>query len=410
MSFEISTGSIENIVVAGRTIELVRPITDSVCSPDDAVKPQVRGEVEMVYMAREEGPCGGVEMAEAVMDRMIAWRDTHDPDIGIFANHPPSKGAERGLQYQQAGVHFDIPIEEIPAGSIYLFSAHGADPREVKKARDAGLHVVDTTCPLVGTIYRQIERMAPQEEEGITLDKVGVVYLATTYNPDHPEISGTRGVVEDRGMQFLPVTTVEEAVALADGAEGVGPEHVSLRGLERIGVTGVTTNNSDVTQEVADALVQRLQEQGAEEGFVRPYNSNSVCHTVKYRQEAIRQMVSGGLVETVIVVGALSSNNTNELVSAVLDEAAKHPETTRLGRVIYANTHHDVPRLTGAVGIVSGASTQQLNIDQIIIKLGADEDSLSYLGKTDKVEMFKPLGGAQSLARRALDADFSWIQ
>lgn len=407
MSIEEFSRTVELVMVGAKAIELIKPLTDSTCSPDDHIEQQMSGVVEDLLIAKEQGPCGGVEMAEAVMDSLIDYRDSQQSETGqrveIYANHPPSKGADRAKMYRQAGVVFGTPIEEVPVGSVYLFSAHGASPAEVEKAEQRGLKVVDTTCPLVGRIYNHIEKIAADSPG----QEVGMVYLATSYDSDHPEVRGTRGVADKHRVRFIPITSKEEAAALAEGL-AAGPEQQALSGLGKVGITGITTSNSDVTRELADVFESGLRHRGIDDGFLRPYRG-SVCNTVKFRQDAARQMVSAHGVETIIIVGALGSNNTNELVGAVMDEAAKiEPDYLRLTRIIFANTSQDVPEVSGKVGIVSGASTQQLNIDQIIYKL--NPASAYELGDTDKTSMFRPLGGPASAARLTLDAnDFSWL-
>lgn len=411
---EVDTQTIERVMVGQKTIELVRPISDSICNPDEIIEPQLC-RPDKLYMANEEGPCGGVEMAELVMDKLIAFRDKYrevhgvDIDIGLFANHPPSKGADRALLYQNAGVEFGKPIDEIPPGSIYLFSAHGADPQEVEKARSAGLFVVDTTCPLVGHIYVQIKKSVKPAEVTLLPHEVGIVYLSSA-DMGHPEVQGTKGVAKKAGVRFIPVTSKQEALDLADGEQKIGPEVMSLTGLRRVMVTGLTTNNSDTTRELAVSFEQRLRSNGAGDDFVQPYDERSVCNTVKFRQDAIRWMVGQGAVESIIVIGALGSNNTNQLVAAALDEASKtNPETLALKKLVFANTHHDIPEeIEGAVGIVSGASTQQRNINQIVQKLNVTDEKIIRIGRTDK-NGFRPMGGSAALARRVLAGDFDWF-
>ncbi len=412
---ELGLYAAEQFIVGSHTVELIRPSADSVCIDQETILPQPPGQAETLYIANEQGPCGGVEMAEVVMDDLIKFRDEHEAKTGdrvsIFANHPPSKGADRALLYQQAGVKFGVPIQEIPKNSIYVFSAHGADPVEVEKAEAAGLHVVDTTCPLVGHIYQQIKKIVEKSSStDIAAHEVGVVYLSGA-DMNHPEVKGTQGVARKAGVRFIPVTSMEEVLALANDEKEVGPAVTSLSGLRRVMVTGLTTNNADVTKATAKAFEERLRERDVPTGLLQPYNERSVCNTVKFRQNAIRQMVRDSVVESIVVVGALGSNNTNQLVGAVIDEASKMPqEGFTLKRVIFANTHRDVPEITGVVGVVSGASTQQRNIDQIVDKLNVPHERIIKLGQTDKNGMFRPMGGQNALARRVLDSDFRWFE
>ena len=52
-------------------------------------------------------------------------------------------------------------VEEIPPGSVVVFSAHGSPPEDFQKAEARGLKVIDATCPLVTRVHNEAEKVPP---------------------------------------------------------------------------------------------------------------------------------------------------------------------------------------------------------------------------------------------------------
>ena len=392
----------------GQPLALFKPHTDVLSTETEFINKLPDSQVDTLYRPSEEGPCGGVNMAELVLDSLIDYRDATRPKpFDIYGNHPPSKGAERAALYEKHDVVFDSPIDEIPAGNVILFSAHGADPRKIEHAKDRGLYVVDTTCPLVDKIYSHVRKASKSQQEPnqeTNPAQTAVVYLAPLYKYDHPEVAGTRGVVETAGFRFIPVRSEDEALELVDGKDEIGPESMNLDGIDRLLVTGLTTNNAREVLGIGKSLAEAADTQYS----VLPYNERDVCRTVQYRQEAIEEVVGASLVDEVIILGAVESNNTNELVRktlATLSEVVA--EERRLRRITFGNHFSQLPRsLRGDVLLMSGASTGNRNVAQATTFL--NPSAIKQIGKREKLDLFTPLG-RNSLARRILAGDFSWL-
>ena len=380
-----------------------RPHSDVISSPDDQVEPLPDGQVDLLVRSAEEATCGGVNMAELVLDKLIEFKKTSASTeiMRLHGNHPPSKGAERSFLYEQAGVDFKTPIDDIKPGAVYLFSAHGADPDEIDRAEAQGLWVVDTTCSLVDRVYHHVRRASA---EGSDPRETGVLYLAPLYKSDHPEVVGTRGVVRRAGFSFIPITGVQDVLQALDSEDPrsapVGPEAVSLNGVKKLLVTGLTTSNAREVLAMAAALQAAAEKHGFD---IVPYSSRDVCRTVQYRQEAMREVVADARVATVIIVGAVASNNTTELVRVAVDSF-----TGRQLDIRYVNHFSQIPRtVEGGIGVLSGASTQQRNVDQLVTYL--NPTNAEVVGRAEKLDLFRPLGGGTSLASRILKGDFTWF-
>src|SRR5205085_7821635 len=85
-------------------------------------------------------------------------------------------------RFRGRGVIFVDTIEEIPAGSNVLYSAHGVAPAIRDAAREQRLRAIDATCPLVTKVHLEAVRFA---REGYTILLIG--------HEGHDEVQGTMG-------------------------------------------------------------------------------------------------------------------------------------------------------------------------------------------------------------------------
>src|SRR5207344_23428 len=78
-------------------------------------------------------------------------------------------------------------IDEVPEGSILLYSAHGVSPQVRAQARARRLKTIDATCPLVTKVHLEAVRFAKQGYQIILIGHEG-----------HDEVIGTMGEAPDR--------------------------------------------------------------------------------------------------------------------------------------------------------------------------------------------------------------------
>ncbi|MBZ4296347.1 4-hydroxy-3-methylbut-2-enyl diphosphate reductase, partial [Mycobacterium tuberculosis] len=72
--------------------------------------------------------------------------------------------------------------DEVPEGSLLVFSAHGVSPAVVQSAQERNLNTIDATCPLVTKVHREAVRFAKNDYEILLIGHVG-----------HEEVEGTFG-------------------------------------------------------------------------------------------------------------------------------------------------------------------------------------------------------------------------
>lgn len=76
-------------------------------------------------------------------------------------------------------------IDEVPDGSVLVFSAHGVPKAVEEKARARDLTIYDATCPLVTKVHMEVTKMHKQGYRIIMIGHAG-----------HPEVEGTVGQVD----------------------------------------------------------------------------------------------------------------------------------------------------------------------------------------------------------------------
>ena len=332
--------------------------------------------VESTMLAREVGPCGGVEAA--VAGAKVAARE-----VRVVLNARLTNGADSSAELAAAGVEMGLLADEVEPedGTWYGASAHG-NPVELMKARERGHDVIDFTCIYVDKTHREIETVAVDAEaDGVP---TGIIYLSIGGKPGHAELVGSQQLMEHHGVPYVVVFDESEIDSLfADG----GDESLTALGWERIRIVSQTTNDSDAAEGVADLITDRIVEHDLLiDTQTYPYNRDDVCRTVTHRQNATREMVRRG-VENLIVMGSVNSKNTQSLVKVALAEVEAmfaEGEQPALTNVIYANSHLQLPaEIDGHVGIVSGASSDQRNIDWMVSTI-APIGAVEMVGGTDK--------------------------
>jgi 4-hydroxy-3-methylbut-2-en-1-yl diphosphate reductase len=227
-----------------------------------------------VRLANPRGFCAGVDRAIEVVEKAL---EVHGKPVYVLHEIVHNRYVVEDLSSR--GVVFVDSLDEVPSGSVTIFSAHGVSEAVVRTAESRGLRVVDATCPLVTKVHLQAQAY---HDKGRHVILIG--------HPGHPEVEGTRGRIDG------PVTvlsTVEEVMQL----EVEDPESLAY-------VTQ-TTLSIDDTREVIDALVKRFPR-------IQGPDLRDICYATQNRQNAVRRLAEDGL-DVLIVIGSRNSSNSNRL-------------------------------------------------------------------------------------------------
>lgn len=233
---------------------------------------------------------------------------------------------------ERKGAIFVEQTEEVPPGSIVMFSAHGVAPVVHEEAAKGRLATIDATCPLVTKVHKEAVRFANEDFDILLIGHEG-----------HEEVIGTSGEAPDH-------------ITLVDGPGDV--EKVEVRDPSKVVWLSQTTLSVDETMETVDALKEKFPL------LISP-PSDDICYATQNRQLAVKQM--GAEADLVIVVGSRNSSNSVRLV-----EVAKLAGARASYLVDFAD-EIDPAWLDGVstVGVTSGASVPEVLVEQVLEWLAA---------------------------------------
>jgi 4-hydroxy-3-methylbut-2-enyl diphosphate reductase len=284
------------------------------------------------------GFCAGVVRAVDIVERAL---EAYRPPV--YVHHEIVHNRYVVEQLRQRGAIFVETVEEVPDGSVLIFSAHGVPPTVRDQARDRNLRVIDATCPLVTKVHMEALRFA---RESRTIILIG--------HRDHQEIVGTSGEAPDR---TLVVGSVEEV------------DRLVVKDPDRLAFLTQTTLSLYDTQEIVARLRARFPK-------IAGPASDDICYATQNRQEAVEQM--GMEVELILVVGSANSSNSNRLV-----EVSQRGGTP--ARLIEDAGDIDPAWLVGIerVGLTAGASAPEVLVQQVSERLASlgygDQKDLEFI-------------------------------
>ena len=278
-----------------------------------------------VLLAEPRGYCAGVDRAVETVERAL---DKHGAPVYVRHEIVHNKHVVDTLA--KAGAIFVDETDEVPEGSIVVFSAHGVAPTVRESASARNLQVIDATCPLVTKVHNEAKRFAREDYDILLIGHEG-----------HEEVVGTAGEAPDH-------------VQLVDGPEGV--QKVTVRDPDKVVWLSQTTLSVDETMEI----VQRLRDRFP---TLQDPPSDDICYATQNRQGAVKAMAPE--CELVIVVGSRNSSNSVRLVEVALDAGAKAAHL-----VDYAD-EVDPSWLDGVttVGVTSGASVPEILVRGVLERL-----------------------------------------
>jgi len=226
-----------------------------------------------VTLAQPRGFCAGVDRAIEIVRRAL---DRFGAPVYVLHEIVHNRHVLEDLSSR--GAIFVSELEEVPEGSVTIFSAHGVGMAAVNEAAARELRVIDATCPLVTKVHNQAQ-----------LYRSGGRELILIGHPGHPEVEGTRGRVEGK---VHVLSTVEEVAALEV------PDEVELAYVTQ------TTLSVDDTRDVIEALEERFPR-------IQGPNLSDICYATQNRQDAVRALATD--IELLIVVGSENSSNSSRL-------------------------------------------------------------------------------------------------
>jgi 4-hydroxy-3-methylbut-2-enyl diphosphate reductase len=293
-----------------------------------------------VLLASPRGFCAGVDRAIEIVEQALA---RYGPPVYVRHEIVHNRHVVETLRGKGA-IFVDEP-EQVPPGSLLVFSAHGVSPAVREAAAKQGLRSIDATCPLVTKVHKEAQRFAREPREIVLVGHAG-----------HVEVEGTLGQAPDKMHLVQTVNDVEK---------------LEVRDPTRLAVLTQTTLSVDDTRDVLEALRLRFPE------IVLP-KRDDICYATQNRQNAVRELTRE--VDLVLVVGAPTSSNSNRLAEL----ASKSGLPSHL---VEDADDIDPAWLEGvrSVGVTAGASAPEVLVEQVLERLralrpdGFEIDSLPHV-------------------------------
>ncbi|MFE1784174.1 4-hydroxy-3-methylbut-2-enyl diphosphate reductase [Streptomyces sp. NPDC059506] len=275
-----------------------------------------------VLLAAPRGYCAGVDRAVIAVEKAL---EQYGAPIYVRKQIVHNKYVVQTLE--KKGAIFVDETEEVPEGSIVVFSAHGVAPVVHEEAAERRLASVDATCPLVTKVHKEAQRFAAEDYDILLIGHEG-----------HEEVVGTMGEAPDR-------------IHLVDGPDDVA--NVQVRDENRLVWLSQTTLSVDETMETVGRLKERFP------ALVSP-PSDDICYATQNRQTAVKEIAAES--DLVIVVGSRNSSNSVRLVEVALGAGAKASHLVDFAEEI------DEAWLEGVstVGVTSGASVPEILVQGVL--------------------------------------------
>jgi 4-hydroxy-3-methylbut-2-enyl diphosphate reductase len=277
-----------------------------------------------VLLSSPRGFCAGVVRAIDVVDMCLR---RYGPPV--YVKHQIVHNPYVVNDLERRGAITVEEVEEIPEGSLVIFSAHGSPPEDFIKAKARNLRVIDAVCPLVTRVHNEAKKY---HREGKKVVLVG--------HQGHQEVRGTMGQVEmtlfdeASGEEFSGWDTNEEVAILTQTTLSVGDTAKAI---------------NSIREKFPDAVVR-----------------NDICYATTNRQDAVTKMADK--IDLVLVIGAQNSSNCNRLREVA--EGLGVP-----AYLINGPEEIEPEWIKGKerVGITSGASTPEVLVESVIDKLAPDK-------------------------------------
>jgi len=231
------------------------------------------GEAGEIMLAQPRGFCAGVDRAINIVNEAL-----HRFGAPIYVRHEIVHNKYVVDELRDKGAIFVDELEEIPKGSIVVYSAHGVSQQVRRDAEARGLQVYDATCPLVTKVHVEVIKLC---KDGFTVLMIG--------HAGHPEVEGTMGQVDSGVLLIEDMADVEKLPFSAE---------------EKLAFVTQTTLSVDETKEIVDVLMKKFPK------IIQP-KKQDICYATQNRQDAVKFMAPQ--VDLVIVVGSKASSNSNRL-------------------------------------------------------------------------------------------------
>ena len=285
-----------------------------------------------VLLAAPRGYCAGVDRAVVTVEKAL---DLYGAPVYVRKEIVHNKHVVTTLE--KRGAIFVEETDQVPEGSIVVFSAHGVSPAVHAEAASRQLKTIDATCPLVTKVHHEARRFAAEDMQILLIGHAG-----------HEEVEGTSGEAPDH-------------ITLVDGLDAARTVQVDPN--KKLAWLSQTTLSVDETLEAVRILRERFP-------HLQDPPSDDICYATQNRQVAIKQIAPQA--DLVLVVGSKNSSNSVRLVEVALEYGAKSGYLIDYASEVKDEWFEGVE----TIGVSSGASVPELLVKDLL-------EDLAHRGYSD---------------------------
>jgi 4-hydroxy-3-methylbut-2-enyl diphosphate reductase len=278
-----------------------------------------------VLLAAPRGYCAGVDRAVVTVEKAL---DLYGAPVYVRKEIVHNKHVVTTLE--KRGAIFVEETDQVPAGSIVVFSAHGVSPAVHAEAASRQLKTIDATCPLVTKVHHEARRFAAEDMQILLIGHAG-----------HEEVEGTSGEAPDH-------------ITLVDGLDAARTVQVDPN--KKLAWLSQTTLSVDETLEAVRILRERFP-------HLQDPPSDDICYATQNRQVAIKEIAPRA--DLVLVVGSKNSSNSVRLVEVSLEYGAKAAYLIDYAEEVKDEWFDGVE----TIGVSSGASVPEILVKDLLAEL-----------------------------------------
>jgi 4-hydroxy-3-methylbut-2-en-1-yl diphosphate reductase len=348
-----------------------------------------------MHLAKQFGFCYGVERA---IDLAYAARKVFN-DRRVFILGEIIHNPEVNRQIQDMGVinllegKKEADVNGLTAEDVVIVPAFGTDVTTLKRLKERGVQIVDTTCGDVMSVWKRVKQNASEDMTSIIHGKA---------SHEETRATASRAVQEGRG-HYLVVLTLADTDYVCDYIRKGGSKEEFFKRFEgahspgfdpdvhlkRVGVANQTTMMRGETEEVQRRIMAAVRDReaanGAQQADVALKQNfrffDTICGATQERQDALEQMLKGRM-DLLLVVGGYNSSNTSHLAEmgeAVLPTYFVRNASKLTSRevIVHFDQHQKeeketrdwLPPSPVVIGITAGASCPNNLIEDTIVRV-----------------------------------------
>ena len=234
-------------------------------------------ETKEIKLANPRGFCAGVDRAIDIVNKALEIYGSP-----VYVKHEVVHNKFVVEDLKNRGAIFVEEIDEIPDGSLVIFSAHGVSDAVEKVTKSRKLEYFDATCPLVTKVHMEVMRHARAEKDIILIGHEG-----------HPEVEGTMGRHINKNLSNIYLVQDEDEAQILE-----------VEKPDNLAIVTQTTLSVDDTKSIIEVLKGRFPS-------INIPKKDDICYATQNRQDAVKQLALES--DFMIVVGSTNSSNSNRL-------------------------------------------------------------------------------------------------